>query len=187
MKKNITDYLVDSFIDFEGKEHKVVICALSSSPEDKDCYKFRAAWTCDTENDFDTDSYYTDIYRILSIGISICNPCDEFDEEKGKKIALNKAYENEPKLFSSCSGVINTTLVRAFLRQEMEHLKKYPEKFIKGYNRAKAKYEYKKEAEELLRNLDSTEAEVVQALVDGVDIDKCQFLSDYIKNAKKNI
>ena len=47
----------------------------------------------------------------------------------------------EPKLYSTTPGVINTTLVRAFLHQEMEYLKKYPGKFINGYDEAAAKFE----------------------------------------------
>lgn len=33
MKQDIAEYLVDSFVDFKGDVHQVVLCALSQSPE----------------------------------------------------------------------------------------------------------------------------------------------------------
>ena len=33
MKQDIAEFLVDSFIDYKGDEHKVVLCALSQTPE----------------------------------------------------------------------------------------------------------------------------------------------------------
>jgi hypothetical protein len=60
-------------------------------------------------------------------------------------------------------------------------LKKYPGKFINGYDEAAAKFEARKTAEEELKNLSTEEAEVVQAIVNHVDLDKCIRLSKYVK------
>ena len=63
---------------------------------------------------------------MVSLGIAICCPADKkvFSEEIGKKIALNRAEKEVPKFVSLFPGVVNTTLVRAFLKQEMEFIKK---------------------------------------------------------------
>ena len=36
MKQDIAEFLVDSFIDYKGDEHKIVLCALSQTPESSD-------------------------------------------------------------------------------------------------------------------------------------------------------
>ena len=57
MKQDIATYLVDSFIDFEGKEHKFVACALSQSPEGPD--RLMVGWT----DDFDKMNSKEDLYH----------------------------------------------------------------------------------------------------------------------------
>ena len=180
MKQDIAEYLVDSFVDFKGAVHQVVLCALSQSPVDPEGIEdLGICWHDGCYVNEEAGS--VDVYRTLSIGFAICNPCDTFDFEKGKRIALHKAEQMDPKLYSTTPGVINTTLVRAFLHQEMEYLKKYPGKFINGYDEAAAKFEARKTAEEELKNLSTEEAEVVQAIVNHVDLDKCIRLSKYVK------
>lgn len=43
MKQDVATYLMDSFIDFAGKEHKIIACALSQTPEASD-YTLRVGW-----------------------------------------------------------------------------------------------------------------------------------------------
>lgn len=175
MKQDIAEYLIDSFIDFKGEKHDVVVCALSQTPC---CESF-------VDSKFDPD-YEIQVYRTLSLGIAICNPVDKFNEEKGKKIAYNKAANEEFSLVSTHSGVINTPLVRALLRQEMEHIKKYPGKFIKGYDDAQARYEASNKLDAEVQNLSNQEAEVVQAAMDGVDVLKCAKLARKLLDRKIN-
>ena len=96
-----------------------------------------------------------------------------------------------PKFVSLCPGVVNTTLIRAFLRQEMEFVKKNPEQFIVGYAEAKARYEKNINLDKTIKNLTEEEATVVQAAMEGVDIIKCaklarQLLDKQIREFEKN-
>ena len=45
MKQDIPEYLVDSFIDYKGDVHQIVLCALSQSPESIDSDNLMVAWS----------------------------------------------------------------------------------------------------------------------------------------------
>ena len=192
MKQDIAEFLTDSFIDFKGETHRVVLCALSQTPESSDGDYLMVNW-CDGESIDTSADICHDVYRTVSIGMAICCPNDEkaFSEEIGKKIALNRANGSVPKFVSLFPGVVNTTLVKAFLEQEMEYIKKNPELFIKGYEEAKIRYEKKIDFDKTISNLSESEANVVQAAMDGVDIIKCaklarQLLDKQISEFEKN-
>jgi hypothetical protein len=120
-----------------------------------------------------------EVLRTVSLGIAICCPADKkaFSEEIGKKIALNRAEKAIPKFVSLEPGVVNTTVVKAFLEQEMAFVKKCPEKFIKGYDEAKAHYNKKLNLDKTVKNLSPEEAEVVEFAMNGIDILKCAKLA----------
>lgn len=128
--KEVVEYLCDSFVDFLGKEHKFVLCALSQVKEDVEIY------------DGETGSYFESA-RTLTLGCSICNLNDDYDEELGKKIAYNRAKSEKfiPTLVSTLPGVINTAVVKALLRQEADYIKRDPNCVIPGYNDRKKKIE----------------------------------------------
>ena len=178
MKQDIAEYLVDSFIDYKGDEHKVVLCALSQSPTSDDGYGLMVAWSDGYEID-DTEDICHDVFRAVSLGYAICCPQDAkaFTEEIGKKIALNRAEKSIPKFVSLEAGVVNTPLVKAFLHQEMEFIKKHPEKFIKGYEEAKARYDKNVEFDKTIQKLSAIESCVVDAAMQGIDILKCAKLA----------
>ena len=178
MKQDIAEYLVDSFIDYKGDEHKVVLCALSQSPTSDDGYDLMVAWSDGYEID-DTEDICHDVFRAVSLGYAICCPMDAkvFTEEIGKKIALNRAEKSIPKFVSLEPGVVNTPLVKAFLQQEMEFIKKHPEKFIKGYEEAKARYDKNVQLDKTVQGLSEAEAIIVDAAMQGVDILKCAKLA----------
>jgi hypothetical protein len=191
MKQDIAEYLVDSFVDFKGDVHQVVLCALSQSPESIDSDNLMVAWS-DGETVDDSADIFHDVFRMVSLGIAICCPADKkaFSEEIGKKIALNRAEKEVPKFVSLFPGVINTTLVRAFLRQEMEFIKKNPEQFIVGYAEAKERYDKKVNFEKTIQNLSEAEASIVEHAIKGVDILKCaklarQLLDRQIRDVEK--
>ena len=191
MKQDIAEYLVDSFVDFKGDVHQVVLCALSQSPESIDSDNLMVAWS-DGETVDDSADIFHDVFRMVSLGIAICCPADKkvFSEEIGKKIALNRAEKEVPKFVSLFPGVVNTTLVRAFLSQEMEFIKKNPEQFIVGYAEAKERYDKKVNFEKTIRNLSETEASIVEHAIRGVDILKCaklarQLLDRQIRDVEK--
>lgn len=179
MKQDIAEFLVDSFIDYKGDEHKVVLCALSQTPEKSiDDDSLMVVWSNGYDVDENADIYH-EVLRTVSLGIAICCPADKkaFSEEIGKKIALNRAEKSIPKFVSLEPGVVNTTVVRAFLEQEMAFVKKCPEKFIKGYEEAKAHYNKKLNLDKTVKNLSPEEAEVVEFAMNGIDILKCAKLA----------
>ena len=191
MKQDIAEYLVDSFVDFKGDVHQVVLCALSQSPESIDSDDLMVAWS-DGETVDESADIFHNVFRMVSLGIAICCPADKkvFSEEIGKKIALNRAEKEVPKFVSLFPGVVNTTLVRAFLKQEMEFIKKNPEQFIVGYAEAKERYDKKINFEKTIRNLSETEASIVEHAIKGVDILKCaklarQLLDRQIRDVEK--
>lgn len=164
MKQDIAEFLIDSFIDFKGLEHKVVICALTQSPE-SESHELTVGWV-DVEGIVDEeDELCVPVRRCLAIGISICNPCDKFDEELGKKIARSKAEKSIPVLVSTEYGVMNKTLVTAYLKQEMEFLKKNPGKFIKGYAESEKKFLEMRELAEEVANLTAEEKNTLRMLL----------------------
>ena len=191
MKQDIAEYLVDSFVDFKGDVHQVVLCALSQSPESIDSDNLMVAWS-DGETVDDSADIFHDVFRMVSLGIAICCPADKkaFSEEIGKKIALNRAEKEIPKFVSIFPGVVNTTLVRAFLSQEMEFIKKNPEQFIVGYAEAKERYDKKVNFDKTIQNLSEAEATIVEHAMKGVDILKCaklarQLLDRQIRDVEK--
>lgn len=191
MKQDIAEYLVDSFVDFKGDVHQVVLCALSQSPESIDSDNLMVAWS-DGETVDESADIFHDVFRMVSLGIAICCPADKkvFSEEIGKKIALNRAEKEIPKFVSLFPGVVNTTLVRAFLRQEMEFIKKNPEQFIVGYAEAKERYNKKVDFDKTIQNLSEAEATIVEHAMKGVDILKCaklarQLLDRQIRDVEK--
>ena len=191
MKQDIAEYLVDSFVDFKGDVHQVVLCALSQSPESIDSDNLMVAWS-DGETVDDSADIFHDVFRMVSLGIAICCPADKkvFSEEIGKKIALNRAEKEVPKFVSIFPGVVNTTLVRAFLSQEMEFIKKNPEQFIVGYAEAKERYDKKVNFDKTIQNLSEAEAAIVEHAMKGVDILKCaklarQLLDRQIRDVEK--
>ena len=191
MKQDIAEYLVNSFVDFKGDVHLVVLCALSQSPEPIDSDNLMVAWS-DGETVDESADIYHDVFRMVSLGIAICCPADKkvFSEEIGKKIALNRAEKEVPKFVSLSPGVVNTTLVRAFLNQEMEFIKKNPEQFIVGYAEAKERYNKKVNFDKTIQNLSEAEATIVEHAMKGVDILKCaklarQLLDRQIRDVEK--
>lgn len=181
MKQDVAEFLTDSFIDYKGDTHQVVLCALSQSPEETEGDYLMVAWSNGDTVDESADIYH-DVYRMVSLGVAICCPADKkvFSEEIGRKIAQNRAEKEVPKFVSLFPGVVNTTLVRAFLKQEMEFIKKNPEQFITGYAEAKARYEKKLNLDKTIKNLTEKEVVVVNAAIEGVDIIKCAKLARQI-------
>lgn len=180
MKQDIAEYLIDSFVDFKGETRKVVVCALSQTPVKTDGDDLMVVWSNGEDVDHNADIYHN-VMRTLALGVAICCPTDvkAFSEEVGKKIALNRAEQAVPKLVALEPGVINTTLVKGFLQQEMDFIKRCPEKFIKGYEEAKKNHNQKLELKETIATLNDQEWQVIDATIAGVDIAKCTKLAKY--------
>ena len=160
MKKDVVMFEKGSFTDFQGLEHPFIVCALSTSSFNNDEGEV-------TITTYDKDGFAvadTQCPRAVFIGVSICNPGngkdklgDEWNEDKGKMIALAKARgfkptapEKSAALFTTRAGMISEPLVRALLTREVEHIKEDPECVIKGYNQMKARWEMKQEEQKYL-------------------------------------
>ena len=157
MKKDIVMYKNGSFVDFQGVERQFVVCALSTSNFNNDDQQ-----VCLSVYDESILLGEHVLPRAVFIGISVCNPSDKWDEEKGKFVAYHKAAgfkaiapEKSAALFATRAGMINEAVVQALLDREVEHLKEDPGYVIKGYNQMKAKYERDQEAQKYLKETPS--------------------------------
>ena len=188
MKQDVAEYLIDSFVDFKGEEHKIVACALSQSIEkSEDGYKLAVGWV-NEEDAFIciTDPDYAEVCRVISIGISVCHPTDTFDEKKGKANAYNKALHDPkcPTIYTRDKGVASKALVQTFLKQEINFLKENPEKIIKGYNQMKARFDKKQALKAKVESLSDNEKLIVKlATKEGVDVAGCVKLMKEAKAA----
>lgn len=158
MKEHV-DVLKDSFVDYAGKTHYFVVAAVTN----------------ELYNELDQlpmvvcpngmDEIYTDpLEKGVHIGISICNPEDQFIEKVGVLKAVARAKNSSPVLYAVDSGYVNKTLIEAFLKQEAEYLKSNPDAYIEGYNDSKERYLKRKEMEGLKENF----SEVEKIVVEGV-------------------
>lgn len=136
-------YKNGSFVDFQGVTRQFIVCALSTSSfnNESDCTEL----TCSTNGLLEGAMI---LPRAVFIGVSVCNPIDEWDEERGKMIALSKAKgfkltapEKSAALFATRAGLISEIMVQALLVKEVEHVAADPGSVIKGYNQMKARWE----------------------------------------------
>lgn len=176
MKREICEYIVDSFDDYAGKKHHIVICAVSSSPDKRCCEKLGVGWLDDYWYTYDNQDVY-EVLRMVRLGVAVCNPEDPFDMETGQRIAYRKAKGSEPSLFSTKPGVINKGLVQGLLAQEVVFIKNNPGIVIPGYHDSKARYDKKQAEKKELATLSDVEGNVIQAIIDGVDIQKLERLA----------
>ena len=121
-------FKLGKFTDFRGEIREVIFCAVSQDLIGKYVYVSGA---------------YSEIPKVVRIGVSIRNSEDEFDEELGKIIALGKAKKDKTcvgKLYSTNKGMINTLMIDGLLEQELNYFQNNPGKYIKGYDQQKDKY-----------------------------------------------
>ena len=151
MKERV-EYRIDSFTDYANIERKFIMAAVSQEVD--------AVIT-----DY-SDSDAVHCVKKLSIGVAICNPEDEFNEEVGKTIALGKARKgNKHAFYSTDPGLINRGVVNALLDQEVAFFKQCPGKYIAGYNTAKEVYELDSRMVEVELNLNDKERECLDTLL----------------------
>lgn len=169
--KEVVEYLCDSFVDFEGKTHNFVLCAVSKVDPNVELY-------------FNNEDEFYESTRTLTLACSVCNTVDEYDEELGKKIAYNRAAsdKNIPTLVSTLPGVINTAVVKALLRQEADYIKRDPNCVISGYNEKMKKVQAKKEAEEQYKQMTAEEQLLVECAKKGYDLDYYARLAQTLNN-----
>ena len=187
MKEHI-ESIVDSFVDYAGKTHHFVIVAISEMLPNKDDEGF----AIDYQVDEYTEGYgMVDIgivTKVLKLGISMCNPIDTFDEEKGIRKAIARAKASIPALYVKEPGLINTRVVKALLEQEANYLKDNPEKFIDGYADMKARFLTNKEMESLEKDFSDVEKEVVKGVQNNPKfLDRVMKYIHWFNNQSKNV
>lgn len=155
MKK--VEYIVDSFKDFTGEERQFVMAAVSLHGEPE-------VYIEEDDEPIDNDM------KVLSIGVSVCRPDDEFNETLGKTIAEGKAtkYRNHA-LYAVDAGLINETMVKALLQQEAEYFKVNPGRYLAGYDRDAEKYHRSTRIESYIDNLNGEAETTFKYLTEASD------------------
>lgn len=179
MKEHI-EILSDNFVDYKGDTHYFVIAAISSElPTDSSQIGMEYGECVSHEvniyvNNYGTVDYLCDVTKKVCLGIAICNPEDNFNEEIGKKKAIARAKTAKPALLSTKKGYINKHVVQGLLKQEAEYIKNNPHLYIKGYSDMEKAYHKRLQMDEFSLNLNEIEKQIVNKLKED---------PDFIKNA----
>lgn len=184
----VIDTLTGEFKDYKGLIHKVVIATISEqlpyyrdhkTHEDEE---YNVSHYTDSKGE---DEYVT-VRKSLKLGVSVCNPEDTFNEERGKKAAIARAKSSEPVLYSTKTGIINTPMVKALMQQELDFICANPETVIPGYNDSKARYEYNKEMQSKIDSLSDDEKKCLEVLTSSntEQVDKLKDLAIFVNNRK---
>lgn len=179
MKEHV-EVIKDSFTDYAGRTHHFIIAAVTSNLENTEIDNI------EFYNDKIVITYPKDLTGVLRIGVSICNPEDEFVEKIGVLKAVGRARNSNPVLYVTKLGYINKNLVKAFLEREAEYLKSNPDKYIKGYNECKERYFKRKGMEELKDNFSSVEKIIVESVQkDPKFLDNINIYLTWLNNQNK--
>lgn len=155
MKEKIVT-VISEFTDFRGKIHKFIVAAVST-PVDAEVEIYDEGEVVD----------WTSAEKAVKLGVAVCNPVDEYSEEKGKMIAINKARScSYYALYATLPGMINTAVVNALVAQEVEFIKNNPARVIPGYLDEKEKFEKRQEFAKKLAELSEEEKVVYKAMKD---------------------
>ena len=153
MKEKIVT-VISEFTDFRGEVHKFVVAAVSM-PVDAEVEIYDESEVID----------WTSVEKAVKLGVAVCNPVDEYSEEKGKMIAINKARNtSDYALYATLPGMINTAVVNALIKQEVEFIKNNPARVIPGYLDEKEKYEKRQAFAAALDALTEEERSVYDAM-----------------------
>lgn len=140
MKKEVIETRIGEFTDYLGNTRKYMIAAISEmlpmADEDNDAIYHTVNCSCNCG-----DYCEGVVVKQLSIGFAITNAHDKFNEKIGREIAIGKARKRpHAVLYASIPGIINSPVVEAILKQEMNHFEENPGSVIAGYNTARDKY-----------------------------------------------
>ena len=158
--KEVVMYRYGSFNDYKGQEHKIVVCAVSRRANVKNSIETNPIVIYkDSEDNYGQEF---EVAKVLSFGVAVCNPIDEYDKDHGEIIAYNRAKSDDaPVMTSSRAGFFNTTTVTAIINNYLDYIQKDPGSVIAGYDQAKAKFY----AEQDLKNDVSKMTEEMKAKV----------------------
>lgn len=173
--------LKDKFVDYAGKEHQFIIAATKVAFKDTgSCSAFVVKLTNGTGEGIGN------VQVGLQIGVSICNPVDEFSEKVGTLKAIARAKKSDIALYAAHPGQMSDNLIRTYLAQEAEYIKENPEKYIKGYNDAKARFLKHQEMEKVKENFTDIEKVIVEGVKkDPTYLDNVQKYLSYLNKQNK--
>lgn len=143
-------YKQGNFIDYKGAQVNFILAAVSIPTN--------TVLVPVDEDGFETEEEQVESAKLLSLGLAVQRPGDEWDEELGKKIAYGKAVKRrDHALTTTDAGMINTRMVEAVLEQEASYMQVNPGRYIAGYDEARDKYLEAKAKVEYLNSLTAEE------------------------------
>lgn len=151
------EYIVDRFVDYTGNTRQFVMAAVSLQGTN-DVYVEENGEIIPTDG------------KVLSIGVAVCRPNDDFNEGLGMKIAEGKATKYRTHaLYAVDAGLINETMVRSLLVQEADYFKVNPGRYLAGYDKDAAKYRECTRIEGFIDNMEGTTKIAFDHLTDCSD------------------
>jgi hypothetical protein len=127
--KEYVQTISDFFTDPAGQVHHFTIAAITVEVDAV------VDGTYDHSPYCDQDWIDHDVTKGVKIGISICNPSDKYDLERGVEIATGRARKkNNFAFFITELGFVSDELVETFLEREANYLINNPERYIVNYN-----------------------------------------------------
>lgn len=152
--KQYVNEIKDSFVDYAGETHHFIVAAVTTILED-----------CSfLSSNPDGSPIISQFRKEVRLGVSICNPCDTFDEKKGSLKAIARAKNSDPVLYSTDLGHLNSAIVESVIAQEAKYIKSNPELYIKGYKDSQEKYQKKLKMKDIESKFTETEKNVVSEL-----------------------
>ena len=155
---NTVQFVKGSFEDYAGKQHDFVIAAVVEK-------KLQDAVACQSDGD---DVAMVPVITRIGLGVAICHPNDEFNQEYGEQVAQGRAekYIDDSAYFTTnaFSVLASPDVVKMILDNNAAHLKDHPGFYIPGYDEAKAKYEAKLQEQADYDCLSEDERNVVNVL-----------------------
>lgn len=173
--------ITDKFTDYEGKDHWFVVAGTLMKLDKSRITGEPPMIIEDGEDDSTLNQleYYDTVRVSLNVGIAICNPMDDFDEHLGIKKALARARASYGVLYAPFAGMLNETVIRAYLEEKVKHIQNNPQNYIAGYAKAKKKYLENLELNSTYDSFTDNEKEVVDKAITSTNYFKK--LLNYIK------
>lgn len=160
-----------SFRHYEGDNRKYIMVAVVDNLKEKKDGKPVANFCFAGADIINKNEYISSkdwrITKTLSFGIAVCHPNDEFNEEVGKKIAIEKAQRNNEIrrcIAFSHHGLIDDYMIEYLLSREMKAFENNPGAFLTNYTEDKLAAEYKEVLDNFKKNMTADQKIFVSVL-----------------------
>ena len=129
-----TKFAFGEYVDYKGQVHKFVVAGVVN----------KVSGYVDACNGiYDPDVYPdVDMEKSISVGISICNPEDKYNENIGKLQAEGRAKKprKNPRVVYASWGIITPYVVELLIKSIADDIKANPGKYVPGYNESEKKW-----------------------------------------------